>query len=122
MLNRRAILDTLVLGCKEGQFVLRVVRPDRSVRTFWHQEPDEAALKDPSLEVVLPDAADLSEMSSDLLVPGRLPGLWESESASFGNIEKYFAGGTAVKIKKNGYDEPLTIPKAARELVEAARG
>ncbi len=33
MLNRRAILDTLVLGCKEAQFVLRVVRPDRSVRT-----------------------------------------------------------------------------------------
>jgi hypothetical protein len=32
--DRRAILDTLVLGCKEGQFVLRVIRPDGSVRTF----------------------------------------------------------------------------------------
>ena len=118
MLNRRAILDTLVLGCKEGQFVLRVARPDRSVRTFWRQEPDEAALKDPSLEVVLPNAADLSELSPDLLVPGRLPGLWESESASFANIAKYFSGGTVVKIKKNGYEEPVTIPKAARELVK----
>jgi hypothetical protein len=46
MLNRRAILDTLVLGCKEGQFVLGVVRPDRSVRTFWRHEPDDAALQD----------------------------------------------------------------------------
>jgi hypothetical protein len=52
MLNRSAILDTLVLGCKEGQFVLRAVRPDRSVRTFWRQEPDEAAIKDPGLEVM----------------------------------------------------------------------
>jgi hypothetical protein len=46
MLNRKAILDTLLLGCRQGEFVLRVTRPDRSVRTFWHHEPDEAALKD----------------------------------------------------------------------------
>ena len=75
MLNRRAILDTLILGCKEGQFVLRVVRPDRSVRTFWRQEPDEAALKDPSLEVVLPQAAELTEISADLLTPRPPSGL-----------------------------------------------
>ena len=65
-----------------------------------------------------PEAADLSEMSPDLLVPGRLPSLWESESPSFANIANYFSGGTVVKIKKDGYDEPVTIPKAARELVE----
>jgi hypothetical protein len=118
MLNRGAVLATLVLGCKEGQFVLRVVRPDRSVRTFWCQQPDEASLKDPSLEVVLPDAAELSEISPDLLVPGRLPSLWESESVSFANIANYFSGGIVVKIKKDGYDEPVTIPKAQRELVE----
>ena len=120
MLNRRAIIDTLVIGCKEGQFVLRAVRPDRSVRTFWCQEPDEAVLKDPSLEVVLPEAAELSELTADLVVPGQLAGLWESESASFANIAKYFSGGTVLKIKKDGYDEPVTIPKAARELVEAS--
>jgi hypothetical protein len=45
--------------------VLRVARPDRSVRTFWRQEPDAVLLKDPTLEVVLPDAADLSEMLPD---------------------------------------------------------
>ncbi len=120
MLNRGAILATLVLGCKEGQFVLRVVRPDRSVRTFWRQEPDEAALKDLSLEVVLPEEAEISELPADLVVPGQLAGLWESGSASFANITKYFSGGTVVKIKKNGYEEPLTIPKASRELVEGA--
>ena len=120
MLNTKAILDTLVLGCKEGQFVLRVARPDRSVRTFWRQEPDDAALKDPSLEVVLPEATELSEVPADLMVAGKLPGLWENGSASFGDVQKYFAGGTVVKVKKNGYEEPLTIPKAAREIVAGA--
>jgi hypothetical protein len=53
MLNRKAILDTLLLGCKQGEFVLRVTRPDRSVRTFWRQEPDDAALKDPVWKLCL---------------------------------------------------------------------
>ncbi len=120
MLNRRAILDTLVRGCKEGQFVIRVVRPDRSVRTFWRQEPDEAALKDPGLEVVLPQAAELTEISSDLLVPTRLPGLWQAGSASFGEICNYFSGGTVAKIDKGGYEEPVTVPKASRDVLTAA--
>ena len=120
MLNRRAILDTLILGCKEGQFVLRVVRPDRSVRTFWRQEPDEAALKDPSLEVVLPQAAELTEISADLLTPGRLPGLWQAGSASFGELANYFSGATVVKINKGGYEESVTVPKLSRDALAAA--
>ena len=119
MLNRRAILDTLVLGCREGQLVLRVVRPDRSVRTFWRQEPDEAALKDPSLEVVLPEAAELMELPSEALVPGGLPGLWQMGSASFGEICNYFSGGTVVKVDKGGYQEPMTVPKAPRDVLAA---
>lgn len=47
MLNRGAILDTLVRGCEEGAFVLRLTRPDKSVKTYWREAPDEAALKDP---------------------------------------------------------------------------
>ncbi len=120
MLNRSAILDTLVLGCREGQFVLRAVRPDRSVRTFWRQEPDEAAIKDPSLEVVLPEAAELSEISPDLLTPARLPGLWLSGSASFGELVNYFSGGTVVKFDRGGYEEPVTVPKAGRDTLAGA--
>jgi hypothetical protein len=120
MLNRRAILDTLVQGCREGQFVLRVVRPDRSVRTFWRQEPDEAALKDPSLEVVLPEAAELAEVPADLLAPGRLPRLWNGAAVSFGDICNYFSGGFVVKTDKGGYEEPSTIPKASREVLVGA--
>ncbi len=76
MLRRQEILDTLVQGAAEGFFVLRATRPDRSVRTIWRQQASETDLKDPSLEVVLPDAASLSEVLPELLVPGRLPGLW----------------------------------------------
>lgn len=117
MLNRGAILDTLILGCKEGRFVLRVARPDRSIRTFWRQEPDEAARKDPSLEVVLPEAAELTDIASELLVPRRLQGLWDSDSVSFGEILAYFSG---TKIVKDQYNEPIAIPKAPRSLVESA--
>lgn len=120
MLNRKAILDTLLLGCKQGEFVLRVTRPDRSVRTFWRQEPDDAALKDPGLEVVLPESAEISELSSDLLTPGSLPGLWDSERISIAKLSGYFGGSNVVKVSKNGYDEPITIPKATRDVVCAA--
>jgi hypothetical protein len=120
MLNRKAILDTLLLGCRQGDFVLRVTRPDRSVRTFWHQEPDEAALKAPGLEVVLPEAAEISELPSDLLKPGHLPGLWETDRISIAELCGYFAGGKVVKLRKDGYDEPVTIPKASREAIYTA--
>jgi hypothetical protein len=120
MLNRKAILDTLLLGCKHGEFVLRVTRPDRSVKTFWRQEPDDAALKDPGLEVVLLEFAELSDAPSDLSSPGSLPGLWESDSVTLAQLCAYFAGGKVVKVRKDGYEEPVTIPKAGREVISAA--
>ena len=39
MLNRDAILETLLQGCDAGDFVLRVTRGDRSQRTFWRGRP-----------------------------------------------------------------------------------
>lgn len=120
MLNRKAILDTLLLGCKQGEFVLRVTRPDRSARTFWRHEPDDAALKDPGLEVVLPEFAELSDLPSDLLSLGSLPSLWESHRFTLAQLCAYFAGGKVVKIRKDSYEEPVTIPKAGREVISAA--
>ncbi|MBI4454518.1 MAG: ATP-binding protein [Acidobacteria bacterium] len=120
MLNRKAIVDTVVLGCREGQFVLHAVRPDRSVRTLWRKEPEEADLKDPSLEVVLPDAATLTELSSALLIPGVLPELWKATELSVKNLYIYFSGGQIVKVKKNGYVEPVVIPKAEKPAVDEA--
>lgn len=120
MLNRRAILDTLVDGCREGLFVLRLTRPDRSVRTWWREVPDENALKDAGLEVVLPEAAVLTDLSPALLAPGLLPGLWRAPEITLGDLYEYFAGGRVVSIPREGYEERLTIPKAERAIIESA--
>ena len=119
MLNRQAIMDTLVAGCADGLFVLRLTRPDRSVRTFWRERPDEIALSEPGLEAVLPEHATLGEIPSGLLVPGELPGLWEKPEISVQDVHAYFAGGQVVKIKREGYDDVLTIPGAESNTVDA---
>jgi hypothetical protein len=120
MLNRQTILGTLVAGCRDGAFVLRLARPDRSVRTWWRNEPDDSALKDAALEVVLPEAATLTALSPELLVPGVLPGLWQSSEITLKDLCGYFSGGRVVKIQREGYEEPVTIPKAERAMVESA--
>lgn len=122
MLNRRAILETLLLGCRQGQFVLRVTRPDRSVKTYWQSEPSEEELKEPSLDLVLPDAAALEELSPALLAPGTLPGLWTDSELRGADLFTYFGGGKVVKVARNGYDEPILIPRAERAVVARAAG
>jgi hypothetical protein len=122
MLNRQAILDTLLDGCQQGMFALRLPRPDRSFRTFWRQIPDETALKDPVLEVVLPEAAVLSDLAPDLLRPNVLPGLWSGPEVKVQEVYDYFSGGKIVKIQKAGYEEPLVIPKADPSVIDPAIG
>jgi len=120
MLNRKAIMDTLVGGCRAGTFVLRLTRPDRSVKTDWREIPDEFALKDAGLEVVLPEAASLTELSPRLLIPGVLPGLWEQPEISFKQMLEYFSGSQVVSEKRDGYEEPIHIPRAERNVAEDA--
>jgi hypothetical protein len=120
MLKRSAILDTLLLGCREGLFVLRVFRPDRSTRTYWRQEPSETDLKEPSIEVVLPEAATLSDLNPSLLAPDALPGLWTGSELRVSEILVYFKGGKVVTVKRDTHDEPTTIPKADRGVIEQA--
>ncbi len=71
-LSRRQLSITLVEGCLQGSFVLKVTRPDRSFRTWWRERPDDAALADPSLELVLPEYAELAEVQPKLLSSGTL--------------------------------------------------
>ncbi len=120
MLNRKAILDTLVSGCVDGLFVLRLPRPDRTFRTFWRQRPDDIALKEPALEIVLPENAEIVDLEPHLLTSQTLPGLWLEEKLTIRQAMDYFAGGKVVKIPRQGYDEPLVIPKAGRETLFAA--
>ena len=122
MLNRQAILDTLVLGCREGQFVLRVTRPDRSTRTIWRQQPDDADLKNTTMEVVLPESAELSEIEPGLLAPDALPDLWKGADIPVADVRDYFSGGKVIKVARQGYDEPITIPRASQGVVDGAIG
>jgi hypothetical protein len=123
MLRRQAVVDTLVQGARLGLFVLRSTRPDRSVKTTWREAPAEADLKDASLEVVLPQHAELTDIRPDLLAPDALPGLWPAgRKLAVKDVAAYFVGGRVVKVKKEGYEEPLTIPKAPKGVVEAAVG
>ena len=69
---------------------------------------------------MLPEFATLSELSSSLLKHQALPGLWSSDAITVQNLYDYFAGGNIVNIPKEGYEEPLTIPKCESADVDAA--
>ena len=120
MLRQKEILDTVVQGVQQGIWVARVVRPDRTARTFWHTAIDEPALKDSGLEVLLPEAATLSDLAPDLLAYQKLPGLWSAAEISVQDVYDYFAGGHTVSVPREGYEEMLSIPKCESEDVETA--
>lgn len=121
MLNRRAILDTLVQGCEEGLFVLRLrsTGSDDPPRTFWRERPGDEWLENPAMEVVLPEAATLSALRPALLAPRALPGLWEEGRVTMNTLYDYF-DGHVVHVQREGYEEPVTIPAAPREVVDEA--
>jgi hypothetical protein len=120
MLKASAILDTLANGCEQGSFVLRLVRPDGTFRTWWMSRPDENALNDPALELVLAQGAELGEVAPVLLPPERLPGLWLSEEIPVQAVADYFSGSRVVKVERQGYQEPMPIPRAGYVVVEKA--
>jgi len=120
MLKSQAILETLVEGCAQGAFVLRLPRPDRSFRTWWRTRPDEAALSDPALELVLAESAELTEISPALLAPGVLPELWDGDQITVGDVVKYFDGQHRVEVERDGYTESVPVPKAPRDAVVSA--
>ncbi|MBN2055102.1 ATP-binding protein [bacterium] len=120
MLKSQAITDTLVDGCAAGAFVLRLRRPDDSARTWWRERPDDASIADPAMELVLPQAAELMELPPGVLEPERLPGLWESDSITVQTVVDYFSGKNVVQVQRDGYSEPVAIPKAGEAVVHAA--
>ena len=80
--------------------------------------PDENALNDAALELILPEAAELVEMTPALLTPKRLPELWPGEEITVKSITDYFAGGKVVQVDWGGYLEPMSIPKVSRGVLE----
>jgi hypothetical protein len=121
MLRPEGIYDTIALGCEEGTFVLRLPRPDGSVRTEWRTRPDGEHLREPSLEAVLPEHAELANLDPVLLTPGELPKLWEDEEPlSVGDLYDYFSGDYVAQVEQNGYPEPVPIPKATPDVLKDA--
>ena len=111
MLRQKEILDTVVQGVQQGIWVAQVVRPDRTARTFWRTTIDEPALEDSGLEVLLPEAATLSDLAPELLAPQQLPGLWSAATISVQDVYDYFAGGHTVTLPREGYEETLIVPQ-----------
>ena len=120
MLKAQAILDTLADGCEQGSFVLKLTRPDGSYRTWWRSRPDEAAMKDPALELVLPEAAELNQIPQEVTSKGKLPELWKSEALTVQALYDYFRGGNVIQVQRDGYMEPAPIPKANQGVIDAA--
>lgn len=119
MLKSQAILETLVDGCVQGTFVLKLTRPDRTFRTWWRARPDDAALADPALELVLPHAAELGEIPDELLAPLVLPDLWSGDEITAQTALDYFSGKTVVQVDKGGFKESVPVPKASAAVVDA---
>jgi hypothetical protein len=120
MLNRRAIIETLLDGCRQGLFVLHSTRSDLSHKTFWYDAPDIASVKDLNLVVVLSEKATLGTLPARLLNPGTLSGLWKSDVLRLKDVYDYFSGGSVVQGASEW--DTLTIPKAERDVVNAAVG
>jgi hypothetical protein len=120
MLNRKAILDTIVNGCQEGVFVGRLTRPDKSIRTFWRQRLDEAVLDDPGLELVLPDKAELTELAPAMVHPQAIRELWDGPEVTLKRVREFFSGGRCMKVGRGGYEEPIAVPRVPPTAVDAA--
>ena len=76
LLRPEALYESLRRGVREGVVVLRLVRGDGSVRTFWRVPPDEEILRRPDLEVQPAQRALLHTLDADLLKPGEFDLFW----------------------------------------------
>lgn len=120
MLNRQAIVDTVLRGCDEGYFVARLRSPDGSVRTWWRQRIDDAVLDEPLLELVLPEKAELTALSPAFLRPGGVDELWPKSSITVASVYAFLDGSRIMTVSRGGYDEPVPVPRASRSVVEEA--
>ncbi len=120
MLRPEEIRNTINQGVRDGIFVASLVRPDKSTKTWWRTQIDEAAITEPALELFLPGSATLSELDPGILAPDAVPGLWNGGQVAVADIVAYFAGGRIVAVQRDGYEETISIPACPRSAVDAA--
>ena len=120
MLHRQAIVDTVIRGCEEGYFAARLRRPDGSIRTWWRDKIDDAALDDPLLELVLPEKAELASIPSKILRPGVIDELWIRPTITVAAFHELFDGAHSMTVSRGNYAEPVSVPRASRDVVDNA--
>lgn len=101
LLNRQVFVDTLRRGVKEGQIVLRIVRPDGSQNTFWREiSLTDEDFREKALEIVPIEHAELHNISAELLAPGQLSELWQDDNVpkTVGAIREFFNGDEVPKL------------------------
>ena len=92
LLGQGVFVETLQRGVREGQIVLRSVRPDGSQQTYWRESPAAQDFAEKDLDIVPIEHAELHNLSPDLLRPARLSELWEDDNTSItvGAIREFF--------------------------------
>ena len=55
-----------------------------------------------------------------MIAPKVLPGLWQGDGITVADLKAYFAGGRVVQLPREGYVEPVAVPKADAQVVEQA--
>jgi hypothetical protein len=100
LLGQGVFVDTLHRAVEDGRIVLRDVRPDGSQNTYWRKPPPSEEYAKKGLEIVPIEHAELHKLDPELLAPGRLPMLWESNSGpiTVGEIRGFFDGVDAPKL------------------------
>ena len=122
MLDQKAIRDTVARGVQEGIWVGRLCRPDDSAKTYWRSEIGEDILREPALEVWLPEAVSLSDLDPELLKPHELPGLWNDDEISVQDMINYFSTGHQETVQREGYEDVVLIPQCEEKLVQETIG
>lgn len=117
-----SIRKTMLDGVRSGLFAMQLTRPDRSIRSFWCEEPEAALLREPALSVVLSENATLTAIPVNILAPGHIPGIWKDGSTDMEQLTRLFAGGQTMTIRIGASDETIAVPKASSEvLLDAVR-
>ncbi len=76
LLRPDVLYESLRRGVRAGTLVLRLVRGDGSMRTYWRTVPDEDTLRRPDLELQSPAQATLHNLEPELLSPQQVEDLW----------------------------------------------
>lgn len=121
LLKPEVVRDTVLRGVVEGLFVARVVRPDGTERTFWRESVDPEAARDPGVEAILPEKAELARLNPAMLAPGKafLPDLWSGASIAVADLCAYFGGARTVVVGESGLDQ-VTVPRCDPAVVRDA--